>query len=230
MEEAGALLGGINQLGVALNNLYSIQYAQYYKFDFDARHYFTLPHSVFAFRFYGGVGVPYGQSDALPYIKQYFAGGPYSLRGWRIRTLGPGSYYDITAGSNTDQIDRTGDIKLELNGEFRFPISMLFAGAVKMNGVIFGDAGNIWLAKKDPSYVGGNFDINYLGQDIAADIGGGFRFDIASFLTFRVEAAIPVKKPYVDNNYGWVFNQIDIFNSTWRVNNLIVFASIGYPF
>ena len=230
VEEAGALLGGINQLGVALNNLYSIQYAQYYKFDFDARHYFTLPHSVFAFRFYGGVGVPYGQSDALPYIKQYFAGGPYSLRGWRIRTLGPGSYYDITAGSNTDQIDRTGDIKLELNGEFRFPISMLFAGAVKMNGVIFGDAGNIWLAKKDPSYVGGNFDINYLGQDIAADIGGGFRFDIASFLTFRVEAAIPVKKPYVDNNYGWVFNQIDIFNSTWRVNNLIVFASIGYPF
>ena len=230
VEEAGALLGGINQLGVALNNLYSIQYAQYYKFDFDARHYFTLPHSVFAFRFYGGVGVPYGQSDALPYIKQYFAGGPYSLRGWRIRTLGPGSYYDITAGSNTDQIDRTGDIKLELNGEFRFPISMLFAGAVKMNGVIFGDAGNIWLAKKDPSYVGGNFDLEYLGQDIAADMGGGLRFDIASFLTFRLEAAIPVKKPYVDNNYGWVFNQIDIFNSTWRVNNLIVFASIGYPF
>ena len=229
VEEAGALLSGINQLGVALNDLYKIQYAQYYKFDFDARHYFTLPHSVFAFRFYGGVGLPYGQSDALPYIKQYFVGGPYSLRGWRIRTLGPGSFYDLTT-NNTDQIDRTGDIKLEFNGEFRFPISMLFAGAVKMNGVIFGDAGNIWLTKKDPSYVGGNFDIQYLGQDIAADVGGGFRFDIASFLTLRVEAAIPVKKPYVGDNYGWVFNQIDIFNSTWRANNLILFASIGYPF
>ncbi len=230
LEEAGSLLNGVDQLGVALNDLYKIQYAQYGKFDFDARHYFTLPHSVFAFRFYGGVGIPYGQSDALPYIKQYFSGGPYSLRGWRIRTLGPGSYYDINNTNNSNQIDRTGDIKLEWNGEYRFPIMPLFAGAVKMNGAIFADAGNIWLAHKDPSFPGGDFELNTLGQDIAADIGLGSRFDIASFLTLRLDIAMPVKKPYIFTNNGWVFNQIDPYSSTWRANNIIFNISIGYPF
>jgi len=230
LEEAGAALGVVNQLGVALNDLYKIQYAQYAKFDFDGRHYFTFPHSVIAMRFYGGVGIPYGQSTTLPYIKQYFAGGPYSLRGWRIRTLGPGSYYDINNVNNSTQIDRTGDIKLEYNAEYRFPITPLFAGAVKMNGAFFADAGNIWLAQKDTSYAGGEFRLTTLGQDIAADLGAGMRFDIASFLTLRVDVAIPVKKPYVHTNSGWVFNQIDFYNSDWRSNNIVFNVSIGYPF
>ena len=228
IEEAGGVLGAINQLGAALNNIYQIEYAQYTKFDFDARHYFTLPKSVFAFRFSGGIGIPYGQSDALPYIKQYFSGGPYSLRGWRIRTLGPGSYYMPV--SNANQIDRTGDIKLELNGEYRFPITPLFAGAVKMNGALFADAGNIWLAKKGPGYPGGEFEFNTLGQDIAMDMGAGARFDIASFLTLRIDLAIPVKEPYIYTNGGWVFNKINPYDSDWRSNNLILNVSIGYPF
>jgi outer membrane protein insertion porin family len=228
LEEAGAILGGINQLGVALNDLYKIKFAQYTKFDFDARHYFTLRHTVFAFRFTGGVGIPYGQSEALPYIKQYFSGGPYSLRGWRIRTLGPGSYYNPSQ-SSSNQIDRTGDIKLELNGEYRFPIAPLFGGAIKMNGAIFADAGNIWLARKDTAYKGGEFSFNTLGQDIAADIGAGTRFDIASFLTLRLDVAIPVKKPYVHQNSGWDFN-MNFNDPSWRSNNVIVNVSIGYPF
>ena len=211
-----------------MNNINQIEYAQYTKFDFDARHYFTLPKSVFAFRFSGGIGIPYGQSDALPYIKQYFSGGPYSLRGWRIRTLGPGSYYMPV--SNANQIDRTGDIKLELNGEYRFPITPLFAGAVKMNGALFADAGNIWLAKKGPGYPGGEFEFNTLGQDIAMDMGAGARFDIASFLTLRIDLAIPVKEPYIYTNGGWVFNKINPYDSDWRSNNLILNVSIGYPF
>ena len=230
LEEAGGILGGVNQLGVALNDLFKIQYAQYTKLDFDARHYFSVKHTVLAFRFYGGIGIPYGQSSTLPYIKQYFAGGPYSLRGWRIRTLGPGSYYDIKNINNINQLDRTGDIKLELNGEFRFPIMPLFAGAVKMKGALFADAGNIWLAQKDPSYPGGEFNLSTLGQDIAADIGTGARFEIASFLTLRVDVAMPVKKPYIFTNSGWVFNQIDLNNSTWRANNIVFNISIGYPF
>jgi len=230
VEEAGAVLGVVNQLGLSLNDLYQIQFAQYTKYDFDARHYFTFPHSVLAMRFYGGVGIPYGESTTLPYIKQYFAGGPYSLRGWRIRTLGPGSYYDINNINNPDQIDRTGDIKLEYNAEYRFPITPLFAGAVKMNGALFVDAGNIWLARKDTSYAGGNFDISTLGQDIAVDIGVGTRFDIASFLTLRVDVAMPVKDPYIHTNGGWVFDQINPYNSTWRANNIVFNVSIGYPF
>ncbi|MES2704748.1 MAG: BamA/TamA family outer membrane protein [Bacteroidota bacterium] len=231
-EEAGGLLTAFNSVGSALNKLYTLEYAQYNKFDFDLGHYFTLTHSVFAFRFYGGVGLPYGNSAVLPYIKQYFAGGPYSLRGWKIRTLGPGSYFDPATDTNNriNQIDRTGDIKLELNGEYRFPIAPLFAGAVKMNGALFFDAGNIWLAKKDKSYPGGEFALNTLGQSIATDIGAGARFDIASFLTFRLDVAMPVKKPYIHTNGGWVFRDIAPFSSGWRSENLVLNISIGYPF
>jgi outer membrane protein insertion porin family len=230
LEEAGGILGVVNKLGVALNDLYKIQYAQYLKFDFDARHYFTFTKSVFAVRFVGGVGIPLDKSSTLPYIKQYFAGGSYSLRGWRIRTLGPGSFYDQNNINKTNQIDRTGDIKLELNSEYRFPITPLFAGAVKMNGALFADAGNIWLAQSDPSYPGGDLTIGGLGQDIAADLGFGTRFDIASFLTLRIDVAMPVKKPYVHTNSGWVFKEIDIYNSSWRSDNIIFNISIGYPF
>jgi len=228
-EEAGALLSGINKFGTALNDIYKLQYAQYFKFDFDVRHYFTYNHAVVAMRFLAGIGVPYGQSTALPYIKQYFAGGPYSLRGWRIRTLGPGSFYDPTA-NNANQIDRTGDIKLEYNTEFRFPITPLFAGAVKMNGAIFADAGNIWLAHSDPGFPGGEFSFSTLGRDIAADVGAGTRFEIASFLTLRVDVAMPVRKPYVINNGGWVFNEIAFSDRTWRSNNVVFNISVGYPF
>jgi outer membrane protein insertion porin family len=228
LEEAGSLLGAVNQVGVALRDLYKIDYAEYIKFDFDARHYFTLRRSVFACRFSGGIGVPYGKSQTLPYIKQYYAGGPYSLRGWRIRTLGPGNYYIKTA--NTSQIDRTGDIKLELNGEYRFPITPLFAGLAKMNGAFFADAGNIWLTKRDLSYPGGEFNLATLGQDIAADIGAGARFDILSFITLRIDAAVQVKKPYVHENSGWVFNKLDFYDTSWRSENLSWFITIGYPF
>ena len=230
VEEAGALLAGINSFGGALNNLYDIKYAQYVKFDVDARHYFTFANSTFAFRFIAGLGIPYGQSQTLPYIKQYFVGGFYSLRGWRIRSLGPGSYYNAADANNINLIDRTGDIKLEWNGEYRFFIANLFAGGVKFNGALFTDAGNIWLARKDANYPGGEFNINTLGQDIASDIGVGTRFDVASFLTVRLDVAIPIKKPYVFTNGGFVFNQINFGDPTWRSNNIVFNFTIGYPF
>lgn len=229
-EEAGGLLAAANKLGGAMNDLFKLEYAQYTKFDFDARHYFTFHKTVFAVRFYGGLGFPSGQSATLPYIKQYFAGGPYSLRGWRIRTLGPGSFYDTAVADKSNQIDRTGDIKLEFNGEFRFPITMLFAGAIKMNGALFADVGNIWLARDNPAYPGGKFEFSTLGKTVAADLGIGTRFDIASFLTLRVDVAMPVKKPYLSTNDGWVFDQIRFSNDSWRSDNLVLNISIGYPF
>ncbi|HXS37515.1 MAG TPA: BamA/TamA family outer membrane protein [Flavipsychrobacter sp.] len=229
-EEAGAVLSVLNGLGGALNNLYNIKYAQYLKFDFDGRHYFTRPHSTLAVRFTGGVGVPYGQSDALPYIKQYFVGGAYSLRGWRIRTLGPGSYYDPTQINSPNYIDRTGDIKLEWNAEYRFDIAQFASGSVKMNGALFADAGNIWLAKKTDGFQGGEFLFSTLGQDIATSIGTGLRFDIAGFFVLRFDLAFPVKKPYVFSNDGWVVNQISPFDPHWQADNLVLNIAIGYPF
>ncbi|MBA3827382.1 MAG: BamA/TamA family outer membrane protein [Taibaiella sp.] len=229
VEEAGALLSGIKNIGFALNDLYKIKFAQYAKFDFDYRHYFSLRRSVFAIRFDGGIGLPYGQSDALPYIKQYYVGGPYSLRGWRIRSLGPGSSVD-TGSSTNNFIDRTGDIKLEFNGEYRFGIAQLFAGFIKLNGAFFADAGNIWLSKKDSNYPGGEFELNTFARDIAADLGAGARFDIASFITLRIDLAFPVKKPYETTNGGWVFDQIAFGDRSWRSNNLILNIAVGYPF
>lgn len=230
-EEAGSIPAGfISIFSAAFPSLNNKVFAQYTKFDFDARHYFNLKRSVLAFRFYGGVGTPYGASSTLPYIKQYFAGGPYSLRGWRIRTLGPGSYFDTAQARLLYQIDRTGDIKMEMNGEYRFPVAPLFAGALKMNGAFFADAGNIWLSRPNAAYPGGDFSMTTIGQDIAMDIGIGSRFDIASFLTVRFDVAMPVKKPYIHSNSGWVFNQIDFSNPTWRSDNLVLNISIGYPF
>ena len=228
-EEAGGLMGLFNQLGVALNDLYKIKFAQYTRLDFDLKHFITFNHSEIALRFSGGIGMPYGQSTTLPYIKQYFAGGPYSMRGWQIRTLGPGSYNDTSSTTNA-VIDRTGDIKLEFTGEYRFPIAPLFAGAIRMNGALFADAGNIWLARKDSTLPGGELTLNTLGKSLAADMGAGLRFDIATFLTFRIDLAVPVKKPNVTTDGGWVFNQFDFMNSGWRTDNLILNFAIGYPF
>lgn len=223
-EEAGALLSGISKFG---SSLHDTDFAQYYKFDFDLQHQFTFRHSKIALRLDGGVGIPYGGANTLPYIKQYYVGGPYSLRGWQVRTLGPGSSFDTSGNAF---IDRTGDIKLEFMGEYRFDIAQLFAGFIKMNGAIFTDAGNIWLARESQNYPGGNFDIKRLGQDIAADAGAGLRFDIATFITLRLDTAFPIKKPYLSANNGWVIKDVDLSNPNWRANNLVINVAIGYPF
>ena len=225
VEEAGGVMSAINEIGKS-QGWFDLQYAQYVKFDFDVTKNISLRRSAFAFRFLGGIGIPYGNSTVLPYIKQYFAGGPFSLRGWNFRSIGPGSFtYRDSSGVEQNNkavatIDRTGDIKLEINGEYRFPIAPLFKGAAKMNGAIFVDAGNIWVAKKTPDFPNGEFALNKLGQDIAMDVGVGARFDFLSFLTIRTDFAIPIKKPYVLTNYGWVF----------RFEDILPQITIGYPF
>jgi outer membrane protein insertion porin family len=228
-EEAGGVLGIVNFFGLALNDLFKIKYAQYSKFDFDIRHFFNIRKNIFAVRITGGVGLPYGQSSALPYIKQFFVGGPYSLRGWQIRTLGPGSYKNTAVADNT-LLDNTGDIKLDMTGEYRFPVAPLFAGSIKLNAALFADAGNIWLEKKDANYPGGEFELTNLGQTIAMDVGAGLRFDIASFLTLRCDVAMPVKQPNIFFNDGWVLNKIDFNNAAWRTENLVLNIAVGYPF
>lgn len=234
LEEAGGLLSGINSMSNKVGDAFKIQFAQYVKLDFEIWKYYNLRHAVIALRGFAGIGKPYGGSDeqrVLPYIKQYYVGGPYSLRGWRMRSLGPGNSF--TQQTSTNTIDLTGDIKLESNGEYRFPIIPLFAGMVKMNGALFADAGNIWLANEDSSKKGGDFNWNTWTKAIAMDVGVGTRFDIANFLTLRLDVAMPIRKPYapfLDVNKGWTFEQMDFKNSAWRKENLLLNLSIGYPF
>lgn len=221
LEEAGGLMAGINSVISSLDSTYS----QYVKLDFDIQQFFKQRHSTIALRFYGGIGQPYGKSTTLPYIKQYFVGGAYSMRGWAVRTLGPGSYFDTTNTSGF--IDRTGDIKLELNGEYRFEIIEMFGGIMMLNGATFFDAGNIWLANPSSNYPGGVLSLNNFANDIALCGGFGLRLDIAGFFLLRLDAAVPLKDPKYGNG-GWRLQNVSSLNSIWSSKQLNF--AIGYPF
>lgn len=225
-EEAGLLLKAINQIQDIGH------FSEYIRLDFDGRRYYNTSYSSLIFRFYGGVGIPYGNSRTLPYIKQYFAGGAYSLRGWRPRILGPGSYLDPNLNNSQTNlfIDQAGDIKLEFNTEYRFVITRMFANAISLNGAVFADAGNIWLAKKDSKLPSAEFNINRLMQDFAVSSGAGFRIDFGGFLVLRLDYALQVKKPYVLENYGWNLQNFQLANKAWRQENSYLSIAIGYPF
>lgn len=232
LEEAGAVMSGIKGVADLAGSPLDFNHSRYVRFDFDTRQYLIRRSSMLAMRFYGGVGIPYGGSTVLPYIKQYFVGGAYSIRGWRPRVLGPGSYYDSVRQHSADNlfIDQSGDIKLEFNAEYRFAMIKLFSGAISLNGAVFTDAGNIWLAKKDPTLPGANFEFSNLYQDIAMSSGAGLRLDLGGFLVFRLDWAFPIKKPYVLENSGWVINQIKFGDPDWRRENMNLNIAIGYPF
>lgn len=226
IEEAGVIMSGVNTLQKELSKRTDFIYDQYVKFDLDARRYFNARHSLLAIRFLAGVGSPYGDSKTLPYIKQYYVGGPYSIRGWLPRTLGP-KRKNPNGSSN---IDITGDIKLEMSAEYRFDMIQLFSGTLNLNGAFFADGGNIWLAKKSDNTTNGNFDISRLGHDIAVSTGAGLRVIVAGFFTVRLDAAFPVKDPYQEPKNGWIIKSVDLANKSWRSDNVKVNLAIGMPF
>jgi outer membrane protein insertion porin family len=216
LEEAGALMSAIDLLIDTLN------YSKYVKFDADMQHFFTWLHSSVALRLYGGIGMAYDTSNTLPYLKQYFAGGPFSMRGWQQRSLGPGSYFNPSDTLNSAPVDRTGDIKLELNAEYRFDILKLFGGNIKVNGAVFADAGNIWFRQRSPSFPNGEFSLDRFGKEIAVNGGVGVRIDVAGFLLVRIDPAIPLKDPVVTNYQPFARN--------WVKNKIIWNIALGYPF
>jgi outer membrane protein insertion porin family len=199
----------------------NVPFAQYIKLELDGRYYRKLGlHSTWANRMIIGLGIPYGNSVQLPFIKQFFIGGNNSLRGFRSRSVGPGTY-KYTGNANFLP-DETGDIKLELNTEFRFRLSGPLYGA------LFLDGGNIWLMS-DSNYThkpGSQFTGKFLNQ-LAVDAGIGFRFDITLFV-IRLDIAFPLRKPWEQN--PWVINQIELQKRSWRRENIIYNLGIGYPF
>lgn len=234
-EEAGGIMSGLNTVADGLVGNFS----RYVKFDFDLRHFIQQRHATTAFRFHGGVGLPYGGDKTLPYIKQYFVGGAFSIRGWGIRTLGPGSYFDsstIDVDPSSIFLDRTGDIKLELNGEYRFDLFSLFSNVMTFEGAAFGDAGNIWLSQPSDDFPDGEFRFDKIYNDLAVSTGLGIRANIAEIFLLRFDVAFPVKYPAnrylkaAGNNDGWVIDKIALGRSDWRQENLVLNIAIGYPF
>lgn len=215
------LVSGANVKAGKEVTISGVPFAQYVKFELDGRYYRKLGlHSTWANRAIVGIGIPYGNSTQLPFIKQFFIGGNNSLRGFRSRSVGPGTYKFVSPLNFLP--DETGDIKLELNTELRFRLSGPLYGA------LFIDAGNIWLMN-DSIYThkpGGQFTSKFLNQ-LAVDAGAGIRFDITLFV-IRFDVGFPLRKPWEQN--PWVINQIRLLDGLWRRENIIYNLGIGYPF
>lgn len=196
----------------------NIDFAQYALIESSLRYYrqFT-PKTSFASRLGFGVVRPFGNSDVVPFIKQFSAGGPNSIRAWPARGLGPGGYIDTTLFQNNGSFTNlnlvnTGDLWLEGNLEYRFNIYSL------LNGAFFLDAGNIWTFRRDPERPGAPFffkDPGFTSEDptrgqydpfykqIAIGSGFGLRLDIRYFI-LRVDLGMKIRYPYRwDGEHFW---------------------------
>ncbi|MGZ5242465.1 MAG: translocation and assembly module lipoprotein TamL [Bacteroidia bacterium] len=199
-------------------------YSQYSRFSLDFRHYLNLDkRSQIVSRILTGVGVPYGNSTILPYTKQFFIGGNSSVRAFQVRSLGPGTYRPEERNRRNFLVDQAGDLKLEGNLEYRFPIYGVFKGAV------FTDAGNIWIIREDTDKPGGTFNTSTFTNELAVGTGAGLRID-ASFFVLRFDLAFPLRKPFLPENERWVADDIHFGKPEWRQENLVLNIAIGYPF
>ncbi len=217
---AGLVIG---KAATGKRQVFGYDFSQYLRADVDLRRYIqTGKNGVWASRILAGFGFPYGNSTALPFIKQYFVGGNNSVRAFRSMAVGPGTVSPPGLGSTGFYPNQTGDIKLELNTELRAKLFSIVRGA------IFIDAGNVWLYNKDTAQVGGEFTRHFL-QQLAVGTGVGLRFDV-SFLVLRLDLAMPLRVPYFPEGQRWVINKIDFSDPQWRRDNLILNLAIGYPF
>lgn len=211
-----------NSSGNNLKRLFNLPYSQYVKLELDGRYYRRVGlGSTWANRIVIGYGLPYGNSREIPYIKQFFTGGNNSIRAFRSRTVGPGSYLPKPTSQGFIP-DQTGDIKLEMNTEFRPKISGPLYGA------LFIDAGNIWLSNTNPDKPGATFDKDFL-KELAMGAGVGIRLDIQLFV-IRLDVAFPIRKPWLTPGNRWVINEINFSDTQWRRENVIYNLAIGYPF
>ncbi|HET8753884.1 MAG TPA: BamA/TamA family outer membrane protein [Salinimicrobium sp.] len=186
------------------------EYAQYAKADVDLRYHYKLkPEHTLATRIFAGLGLPYGNSETMPFSKQYFSGGPYSVRAFKIRSLGPGSF-SPDPEENIAFFDQTGNVRLEANVEYRFPIYSFLKGAA------FADAGNIWLTHEGVE--GGKFGPDFL-KELGIGVGVGLRVDIQNFV-IRLDLAAPMRDPSLPEGERWIYD----FGSP------VLNFAIGYPF
>lgn len=191
-------------------------FAQFMKFTSEIRTLFKVGEKQhIAARLMGGVLWSYGNQTIAPYSEQFYIGGANSLRAFTVRSLGPGTY---NPGENTKYgyLDQTGDIKLEANVEYRFPIFGDLYGAT------FLDAGNVWLMRKDESRPGGELTLKNFAKSIALNTGVGIRYDL-TFLVIRLDMGIALHVPYETGKSGY-------YNIPKFKDGLGLHFAIGYPF
>ena len=202
--------------------VFDIAFSQFVKIQNEFKHTYKFSqNSLLKSRIIVGAAFAYGNSEEIPFSKQFFIGGTNSLRAFRSRSLGPGTY-DGSNEISTFIPDQSGDVKLEFNTEYRGKIYRF------INGAIFMDAGNIWLLNEDENKPGSQFTKDFMNQ-IAVGVGAGLRFDF-SFLVLRTDLAFPIRKPYLPDGQRWVIDEINFGSGSWRSENLIFNLAIGYPF
>ncbi len=244
LELSGLEMFGINKLYNSLQSgepdtfklFKRIEFAQFASLSIDGRFYKTIsPSQSFAARFTAGLARPFGFSKEVPYTKQFYAGGPYSIRAWSIRELGPGQYFDPDDAPVNDNIPfyQVGDIKMEFSAEYRFDVFWMLESA------FFIDVGNVWTVQEDTSREGSQFlwsskfnenaeliGKNFLDQ-LAIGTGIGFRGDFSYFI-IRLDLGIKVRNPYPDpdTQKHWRWEQL----RNGPLKDLNYNLAIGYPF
>lgn len=219
-EMAGNLLYAISSLaGMRRHDgaykIFGIQYAQYVKGSagYTYNHYFNGRNSL-SLHADGGIAIPYGNSSMVPFEKRFYAGGANGVRGWGVRTLGPGRY--DSRNSVSDFINQCGDISLFMSMEYRSKLFWVLEGA------LFVDAGNIWTIRNYETQPGGVFHFNSFYKEIALGYGAGVRLDFTYFL-LRLDLGMKAHNP-AENQEPW-----PLVNPSWKRDATIHF-SVGYPF
>jgi outer membrane protein assembly factor BamA len=244
IEESGLLWGVLKEgsRSAQTGNFFNKYLKEFIKMD--AEYTYTIKHtkSSIVFRAFTGVGIPISKSDTtLPFFKQYFGGGPNSMRGWPVRGIGIGGQqlapYQISGARFND---RTGDIQLEGNAEYRFDVAPMFSNAILFKMAFFVDAGNIWNFKNtrpDGLTDTTQFKFKNLYKQLGVSSGVGFRFDFNYFL-LRFDFGLRFKRPDVLKNDGWQIPSLNFRNlfsaatdnRRWRYENFNATIGIDYPF
>lgn len=196
----------------------NIAYAQYAKADFDYTHHFTIDNrNSISCHFALGIAYPYGNSTVLPFEKRYFSGGANSVRGWSVRSLGPGRFSG--GDKKIDFINQSGDMKLDMSLEYR---TKLFSS---LNGAIFVDAGNIWTLREYEEQPGGAFRFDSFFSEIAVAYGLGLRLDIG-FILLRFDFGMKAINPIypIDSREHYPILHPDL------ERDLTFHFAVGYPF
>jgi outer membrane protein assembly factor BamA len=238
LEESGLLLG---RFGLFKNYL-----RQFIKTDFEYTYSRNYTKSAFVTHFAARVGIPISKSDTtLPFFKQYFGGGSNSMRGWPVRGIGRGSQ-PLAAYDNNSFNDRTGDIQLEGNFEYRYDIAQLIPNTLTLRGALFADIGNVWNMKnsKPSGTDSAQFKFRNMYRDLGISAGTGFRLDFNYFI-LRFDFGFRFKRPEdAYHNNGWKvpamsfndFYKKIFYKGTndeyrkWRYENFNLTIGIGYSF
>ncbi len=219
-EAAGNLLYAISSIAGQKKEdgaykFFNIPYSQYIKGEAHITHTINInSRNALSMHAGGGIAVPYLNSTMVPFEKRFYAGGANSVRGWGVRTLGPGSY--DSRNSVTDFINQCGDIMLIMNVEYRAKLFWVLESA------LFIDAGNIWTIRDYENQPGGMFHWDKFYKQIAAAYGVGLRLDFTYFL-LRFDLGVKAHNPAV-NQEEW-----PLIHPRWKRDTNFQF-SVGYPF